>query len=151
VFGFGKKKNGVEKEYHHNGNLKSEINYESGKEHGPIKLYHENGKIALEGEFNIGKRYGIMTTYHENGNKSAQLEYNVLGLQTGESFDWYESGQLKGHQSSFDSMGEANGVFTHFHPNGQMSIRGKASRGQVDGEIEEWDENGNLIKGDKYG
>jgi len=145
MFGFGKKKNGIEKEYYHNGDLKSEVNYDNGKKHGPTKIYHENGKIALEGEFNAGKRYGIMTSYHENGGKSAQLEYNILGLETGESFEWYEGGQLKGHQSSY-SRGEANGVFTHFYPNGQMSIRGKASRGKIDGELEEWDENGNLIK-----
>jgi len=146
MFGFGKKKNGFEKEYHPNGNLKSEANYVNGKYHGSLKLYHENGKIALEGEFNAGEHYGIVTSYHENGNKSAQLEYNSLGLQTGESFEFYESGQLKGHQSSFDAMGEANGVFTHYHPNGHMSIRGRASGGQIDGELEEWDKNGNLIE-----
>ena len=43
---------------------------------------------------------------------------------------------------SFDAMGEANGVFTHYHPNGHMSIRGRASGGQIDGELEEWDKNG---------
>jgi len=144
MFGFGKKKNGVIKEYYSDGTLKSEATYVKGKEHGPIKIYHENGNLALEGEFNAGLRSGIMTTYHENGSRSAQLEYNPFGRQIGESFAWYESGQLKGHQSSF-SMGEANGVFTHYHPNGQISIRGKASLGEVDSDIEKWDEDGNLI------
>lgn len=144
MFGFGRKKDGVIKEYYSDGTLKSEATYVKGKEHGPIKLYHENGNIALEGGFNAGLRFGIFTAYHENGKKSSQIEYNQIGHQIGESFEWYESGQLKGHQSSF-SMGEADGIFTHYHPNGQMSIRGKASMGKVDGDIEEWDEDGNPI------
>ena len=146
MFGFCKKKNGIIKDYHADGSLKSEVSYVDGKNHGPIKTWHENGKLAFEGGFNFNRRYGILTTYYENGNKEAQIEYDLFGKQIGESFHWYQSGQLKGHQSSFDALGEANGVFTHFHPNGQMSVRGKALGGDVDGKLEEWNENGDLIK-----
>ena len=50
-----KKKEGLYKTYHKNGQLESEGNYVDGRMDGLWKFYHENGQLKLEGNFNDGE------------------------------------------------------------------------------------------------
>ena len=93
MFGFGKKKNGIETELYDNGQIKSEITYLEGTKLR-IAMWHENGQKALEGEYFGGHEFGTWTTWHDNGAKSGEIEYDVLGRQEGNSTSWYENGKI---------------------------------------------------------
>jgi len=148
MFGFGKKKNGLETEHYPNGQKKSEINYAKGAEHGPIKMWHENGNVALEGEFYFGQQYGVITSWHENGNKSGHVEYDKNGTQIGLSISWYENGNMKARCEMH--QGWIHGTYETFHPNGVLSESFQAKYGSKDGESTSYDENGNVIAVERY-
>ena len=49
------KKNGEEKAYYDNGNLKSMFEYQNDVIHGKSKNWYENGELEREGNFKNGK------------------------------------------------------------------------------------------------
>ena len=59
--------NNVVKEYHENGQLRSETNYKDGKEEGLCNIYHENGQLMFEIYYENGKKEGLDRWYYRNG------------------------------------------------------------------------------------
>lgn len=62
-------RHGLYKEYHPNGVLASEGEYEYGKETGLWKDYHDNGQLAATGEYKDGMEVGIWQYWDKAGNQ----------------------------------------------------------------------------------
>ena len=140
MFGFGKKKAGVYKEYYSNGNIKNETSYQDGLLHGPFKSWQENGNLEVEGQCHNGLQFGIITAFHENGIKSSQIEYDFNTVQIGNSTSWYDNGQMSGTSRMVNGLAE--GVLNSWHKNGQKSEEASLKDGRRFGKSTNWDENG---------
>lgn len=66
------KKEGLWREVHQNGQLKSEGNYTSGLKEGLHKDWEDNGILMQEGIYKKGKANGLMKWYHEKGHLAGE-------------------------------------------------------------------------------
>lgn len=75
----GKKwiRHGLYKEYHPNGVLASEGEYDLGLETGLWKDYHDNGHLAAQGEYKEGKEIGIWQYWDAAGNHEESEDFGV--------------------------------------------------------------------------
>lgn len=87
------KKDGVYKDYHENGTIKSEISYKDGLYHGPFKEYYENGVLWQEGIYKEGQPKGIQKTYFESGNLQVEMDWTDWDDRMTKTY--YENGQLQ--------------------------------------------------------
>jgi antitoxin component YwqK of YwqJK toxin-antitoxin module len=145
---------GMWKEYHPNGELKSQGEYVNSKRVGAWKFFHPNGKVEQEGKYDRkgkpqgawkwyyedgsvlreenyrnGLQDGIMTEYGENGKVITKGEY-IDGLKEGPWFlemnDYREEGSYKADQRD----GEWKHFFTE---NGKLRYQGKFVDGVPEG------------------
>jgi len=68
--------NGKVIDYHENGNISVEGQYNKGKEYGKWIFYYENGNILTEGEYKEGDKDGEWVRYHENGKIMIKEQYD---------------------------------------------------------------------------
>lgn len=148
MFGFGKKKDGLVKEFYDSGQKKTETNFFKGVEHGSFTCWYENGSIGLKGGFYFGHRYGFFTTLSENGSKLSEIEFDKSGDQIGLSITWYESGKIKSQCEMVND--KVHGTWIEWHENGQKKREFEAKFGHKDGKSIEWDTEGNVILVEHY-
>ena len=106
----------VQKFFHPNGTLRTEIHLRDGRPHGVRRAWHPNGVLAAEVPCEYGRQHGVSKFWNEKGEFLGQFE---LRYGTGVVKMWFDNGRLK----SECHMKEGN-------PHGRL-------RG--------WDENGDLI------
>ena len=160
-------KDGFVKEYHDNGQLKSEIVYKNGKEngpytwywnngniaekgaykdgllHGPIKIYSWTGELEIEGILNYAKKEGVVRGYYPNRQLKSEGVYK--NDKRNGPYKWYfENGQLQS-QELFKNNVEV-GPFIFYHKNGQVRFKGTLTNdGIKDGVFKEYNDGGKLI------
>ena len=158
---------GLIKEYHDNGQLKSEITYKNGKENGPYTWYWDNGNISDQGAYKDGKLDGPIKVYYYTGELQIEgvLKYRQkVGIVRG----YYKNGQLKsegtyrndernGPLKSYFENGKLRsdelfkndvqvGPFQYYHENGQLRLKGtRKNDGVKDGVVKQYDDSGKLI------
>ena len=86
-----KHKDGVEKDYYSNGNLRTETPYKNNMREGIVKTYYANGTVKSEADYHNDKQNGETKTYDKNGNL--------------EKIYTYQNDQLNGPARSFDKDG----------------------------------------------
>jgi antitoxin component YwqK of YwqJK toxin-antitoxin module len=64
-------------EYHRDGSVASEGQYDDGLETGLWKDYHENGVLAAEGEYREGEEVGVWRFYDEQGELESEEDYDA--------------------------------------------------------------------------
>ncbi len=112
---------GVKKDYWENGNIKSELRYESGKLNGESVWYTQKGQLAVKGTYKDDVLDGTYTRWHPNG-KMASEEHYVNGKLDGEVKKWFDNGQL--FQEGQYAEGMMDGQWFIFYPSGALA--GKA-------------------------
>ena len=158
---------GLIKEYHDNGQLKSEITYKDGKKNGPYTWYWDNGNISDQGAYKDGKLDGPIKVYYYTGELQIEgvLKYRQkVGIVRG----YYKNGQLKsegtyrndernGPLKSYFENGKLRsdelfkndvqvGPFQYYHENGQLRLKGtRKNDGVKDGVVKQYDDSGKLI------
>ena len=158
---------GLIKEYHDNGQLKSEITYKDGKKNGPYTWYWDNGNISDQGAYKDGKLDGPIKVYYYTGELQIEgvlKDRQKVGIVRG----YYKNGQLKsegtyrndernGPLKSYFKNGKLRsdelfkndvqvGPFQYYHENGQLRLKGtRKNDGVKDGVVKEYDDSGKLI------
>ena len=158
---------GLIKEYHDNGQLKSEITYKDGKKNGPYTWYWDNGNISDQGAYKDGKLDGPIKVYYYTGELQIEgvlKDRQKVGIVRG----YYKNGQLKsegtyrndernGPLKSYFENGKLRsdelfkndvqvGPFQYYHENGQLRLKGtRKNDGVKDGVVKEYDDSGKLI------
>ena len=72
-------KQGVWKEYHCTGMLKSEQVYVNGKVSGLVTIYYEDGKIKTRGTFKNNKWVGPFELFDQKGNLTYLIRFDAEG------------------------------------------------------------------------
>ena len=158
---------GLIKEYHDNGQLKSEITYKDGKKNGPYTWYWDNGNISDQGAYKDGKLDGPIKVYYYTGELQIEgvlKDRQKVGIVRG----YYKNGQLKsegtyrndernGPLKSYFENGKLRsdelfkndvqvGPFQYYHENGQLRLKGtRKNDGVKDGVVKQYDDSGKLI------
>lgn len=117
-------KSGIWKTYYEDGTIKHEITYQNGLAKGPARFYYRDGTLWEEGFWNETHWKGEYSLYHANGQKFYEWQYNESGKRTGEQ--------------------------KYFHANGQLQYSGEWENGNIEGEVEVYDEAGQLLETREY-
>lgn len=141
------KRNGVQKTWYPDGELRTEAPWVDGVEDGPVTFYFPNGSVESVIPFYRGKREGPMQTWHPNGIRGS-LEYFSEDKKNGASSFWREDGNPDMTLSYWND--QLDGVQTWFYPDGSKSRESEWMMGVPHGEWKEWDENGKLIVDEYY-
>jgi len=87
------KKEGIQKWYHENGNLRLETPYKDNKQEGFARHYYESGKLWWETPYKDGKVEGVERWYYESGPLQEEFSFKN-GKQDGYRQIYTESGRL---------------------------------------------------------
>lgn len=85
--------------------------------HGITRQWHANGQLLMEGEFDLDEPVGIHTWWHENGNKLSVGEYR-MGRRERLWTWWHPNGQVS-QQGNYD-VGVAIGQWTAWSQDGSI-------------------------------
>lgn len=89
-----KVRNGLNRAWYDNGELKHEINYVENKKEGPASYFHPaSGQLSSVGTYSSGQEIGSWRKYHPNGNLKAIYEYES-GQRNGVFKQWSEEDEL---------------------------------------------------------
>ena len=138
------KKEGLWREYHKNGQLKSEGNYVAGLKDGLHKEWENNGVLLLEGYYTKGKANGLMKWFHERGHLAG--EGNMIdGIRVGmwKICDIQENGFCI---DAYFKDGKRDGKWKIYHEHAKDKLW-KEQTFKNDKMVSEkcWDENGKNI------
>ncbi len=132
------KKSGIWKDYHCNGNLKTQITFQNGRPDGPASKYYETGKLKEEGIWKITKWTGEYKLYYANGQIQHEFNFNANGKREGNQRYFYESGKImiEGNWAA----GQESGIVKEFYETGEIKSEKNYSSGTVDvASIKEFD------------
>lgn len=139
----GKVKNGAQKYYYENGQLKSEIHFVNGEFEGFFKEYYENGQLKQEGHYRSSKKSGIWKSYRENGQLALEMPYaeDGSGFLNGISKTYEDGSLLKESVYKDDRKFEEKS----YYKNGQLHTdKYYNETGRSIGTWNDYFENGNL-------
>jgi antitoxin component YwqK of YwqJK toxin-antitoxin module len=71
--------------------IKSQVNFDNGKENGLYTSYYDNGKKKLVVHYVHGQKNGIQKIYYNNGQLGSQVNY-VMGRREGIMTEWDDEG-----------------------------------------------------------
>ncbi|AXT18961.1 hypothetical protein D7030_15005 [Flavobacteriaceae bacterium AU392] len=132
----------------------------SSQQNGLYKEYHDNGQLKTEGEYLYKKRIGDWKNYYDNGQVSSLYSY-TNGKQNKESTAYFKDGSLKyitkkeGNvyitRGYYDDSGKlkferehTSGYFKQFFENGQLLVETNYLNNQLSGTWKRYYENGNI-------
>ncbi|RYD70581.1 MAG: toxin-antitoxin system YwqK family antitoxin, partial [Sphingobacteriales bacterium] len=148
-----------------NGNRKSIIDFENGKEtgevkyfnisdqlthtytykngvlDGPYKTYHSNGKLNEESAFIKDVESGDYKSYYETGEQFATGKISN-GKRQGLWINYYKDGTPKAKSTYLD--GEFTGEFSEFFEDGKTNVTGNYVKKKLDGKVSYYDKDGIL-------
>ena len=161
---YGTLKEGIEKIYHKNGNLRYEISYKNGKLDGIEKFYDKSGILRYEISYKNGKLDGIKKEYYESGALQRELPYKD-GKPEGISKSYHENGTLRYEIFDKDNKEEwrklyynsgaleteisgkndkTEWVSKHYYESGVLKRETSFKNGEIDGFEREYYETGAL-------
>lgn len=110
---------------------------------GRYTLFHPNGRVWAVGQHRDDEPVGKWTYWWETGTKSEVIDF-ASGRQT-----LYREDGSKELERQFRD-GVWTGRSTEWHANGRKAAEGEYREGRQHGEWPTWDEQGNLVKKDRY-
>ena len=116
-----------------------------GHEQGFWKEFHPNGELKSEGEYKDGKRIGDWKFYHSNKKTEQIGKYDKKGNAQGVWKWYYESGNLLREENYANNLRE--GLMTEYGDTGAVITKGEFVEGQKEGkwiyELGDYREEGN--------
>lgn len=129
----------TKKEFHPNGQLKSEVQYKKKERHGVANHFYSNGSQQIKSNYKYGKLNGELKRWRINGTIES-IENFVDDVLHGESKKYYDNGQL--HTFVTYDNGKLNGKIYEYHQNGQLKVEGNFDLDLYDGDWFYFDNNG---------
>jgi len=83
--------------YDDKGKIKSQVNFEKGKENGLYTSFYDNGKKKLVVHYVTGQKDGIQKIYYDNGQLGSQVKYDMgrrEGIMTEWDYEGYKSSEV---------------------------------------------------------
>ena len=120
---------GLLEKYYENGKLEEKAYYKTGVLNGPYEAYFDNGQLDTKMTFLNGYTIGLVINYYKNGQIHEKVTFKLSTNKINTSFD---------------------GLYESFYFNGQLNKRCFYKLGVLNGEYEEYTEDGTLILKVKY-
>jgi antitoxin component YwqK of YwqJK toxin-antitoxin module len=146
--------------YDENGKLKLSITYKNGKKNGYRTTYLED-RILVDSFANDVKN-GYSKVLYPDG-KLKRITPFKNGLEDGVEKEYAEDGRLimiatytngflrhREYMNALDDLGRKQGLWKEFYPDGKLKMAGNYLNGLKHGYFKYYDEEGNLIKIEKY-
>ncbi|MCA1762697.1 MAG: hypothetical protein LC664_06870, partial [Flavobacteriales bacterium] len=115
-----------------NGEVRSEITYESNRPFGDYTIYHPNGKVEEKGFWKGNKNTGEFKRYHENGKIARDFNFNSSGKRNGAQKYYYPNGRLQ-MQVEIEN-GVAHGMMKSYYPDGSKKLEQRLTNGEIEAE-----------------
>lgn len=130
--------NGMRRDFHPEGKLRTEVNYTDGLINGMYKRYSPEGVLLEEIPYKNGKRNGVLKSYFDDGVVLA-VENWTMDVKNGEFKAFFYDGTIR--LNEFYKKGVPEGLFEERYPNNQIMWSKIYKKGKL---IEEhrYDENG---------
>ncbi len=156
--------------YGKDGKLTQTIEYSQNGKVGKAKFFYKNGKLMSEGEYIDKKKEGVWTYFDEKGRKLRE-ETLVNGKKEGKETNWDRNGGVNlvsmykngvkegeewktyyadGYSIANYSNGKLNGKITHYYASKKKCFEGQYANDKKVGEWIYTNENGDLIKRQKW-
>ncbi|MGZ4042580.1 MAG: toxin-antitoxin system YwqK family antitoxin [Bacteroidia bacterium] len=136
-------KQGVWREFHPGGKLKSEVVFKNNKKQGlEISWYNMNGCVKQETYYNNGQLDGPVTYYYRNCKKELTENYKN-GVKEGLEISYHPNGRIKA-EGNF-KKGNLDGVYKVYNKNGQFDFESRTTTGPVDFEADVADTANNSV------
>ncbi len=104
----------------------------AGRQQGPWKEYHPNGQIKSQGEYVNGKRIGEWVFYHPNGKIEQKGKYDKKGKAQGAWKWYYETGTILREENYRNNL--QDGTMTEYGDSGKVITKGEFIDGLKEGE-----------------
>lgn len=125
----------------------------AGRQQGFWKEYHPNGQLRSEGEYLNSKRIGEWVFYHPNGKIEQKGKYDKKGKAQGAWKWFYDTGNLLREENYRND--EQDGLMTEYSDNGKVITKGEYIDGQKEGawmlELADYREEGSYKAGKRDG
>jgi len=167
-------KDGVYVEKWADGTTKLEAHYKDGKLDGLLRRWHENGQLAAHEEYAEGKWEGRRAAWWENGQLQMDWQYHEGKLREGtwKSFHangafwtswrmgpggkaptqlqvaYFDNGQVEYRGRWKDEL--QDGKWEYFRRDGTRSEVRHYKKGQLDGWVTKWDEEGKVTSRERF-
>jgi antitoxin component YwqK of YwqJK toxin-antitoxin module len=116
----------------------------AGRQQGPWKEYHPNGELKSQGEYLNGKRIGDWVFYHPNKKIEQKGKYDKKGRAQGPWKWYYETGNLLREENYRNDL--EDGTMTEYSDSGKVITKGDFIDGLKEGpwmlELPEYREEG---------
>lgn len=103
----------------------------AGRQQGHWKEYHPNGQLKSEGEYLNSKRIGEWVFYHPNGKIEQKGKYDKKGRAQGAWKWFYESGNILREENYRNDL--LDGTMTEYSDLGKIITKGEYADGQKEG------------------
>ncbi len=110
--------NGLEVQYHKNGEKSMVVPLLGGQRNGMARIYDETGTLWATVPFVHGSKHGVEVRYARTGEKIAEYPYKA-DQPTGVARTWYPDG-TKESEYNFESVGR--GTEVQYHRNGEVRL-----------------------------
>lgn len=132
---------GLRQEWHPNGQLAKQLNFEHGKEQGDRQKWYPNGQLEEKIHFIHGKQQGTACWYYDNGQLSLEIDLEN-GLREGLFRSYYRSGVLSAEGQYKNNLSVA--PFIEYYENQQMQMYLPHTQGNRDGTARWFYEDGTI-------
>lgn len=124
-----------------------------GRQQGPWKEFHPNGELKSQGEYLNGKRVGDWTFFHPNKKIEQKGKYDKRGRAQGPWKWYYESGNLLREENYRNDL--QDGTMTEYSEDGKIITKGDYVDGQKEGpwmlEVQDYREEGSYKANNRDG
>ena len=119
----------------------SEGYYKNWKLHGLQKTWYETGELLSESHFKNGLLHGKSTTWYKNGQKKSEGTFNSKAYMP-------DGTRIQGYMpdGSFQPKSVLDGQFNEWHENGKLKQSGLYLNGMKQYTWVEWNDKGEEIK-----
>lgn len=125
----------------------------AGRQQGVWKEYHPNGELKSQGEYVNGKRIGDWSFYHPNKKVEQKGKYDKKGRAQGPWKWYYESGNILREENYRNDL--LDGTMTEYSDSGKVITKGEFIDGLKEGpwmlELPEYREEGSYKAGMRDG
>jgi antitoxin component YwqK of YwqJK toxin-antitoxin module len=127
-------------EYYSNGAIKREVEYSNGIKNGMMREYHLNGNLKSIANWKNDKLSGESITYYEDGTTILSKCNWTEGKRDGTCNYYYSNGAIEIENNYVD--GELSGVCKEYYSNGNLYCIVRFKNDLADGCFESYYENG---------
>lgn len=145
--------------YYPDGSVKSSGGYVEGKKEGTHRIYDKDGEVIAGEVYKRGEKIaegivdengdyqGHWQLYYTDGNLRAEGDYKN-SMRTGDWIFYFPNGAVESKGKYVEGLPQ--GRWSWFYPNGDKRRNEFYRRGEEDGEVTEWDIDGNVISKGSY-